>query len=78
MSTVVIVIICLFAAVALLIASSKKTQPISATPEEVATIIENFVEGRGGDHDWDDFLHFPLADAYLESIRKKCDSVFTE
>ncbi len=78
MSTVFIVIICLVAVVALLMAFSKKTQPISATSEEVATSIENFVEGRGGDHDWDDFLHFPLTDTYLESVRKKCDSVFTE
>src|SRR4051812_23798791 len=78
MSTIFPVIICLGAAIALLMVFSKKTEPIPATPDEVARTIEDFIEDKSGDHDWDEFLHFPLADAYLESVRKKCDSVFTD
>ena len=40
---------------------------------EVADIIEAFLDGTGGDWDWDDFISFPLADPELDSIRIRCD-----
>ncbi len=57
---------------------AKKRAPVAVTHEEVATTIERFLDGTCGDHDWDDFLHFSIADPYLELVRKKCDSVFLE
>ena len=39
---------------------------------EVTNILENFVEGRGGVWDWDDFtLGMSLDDEQLESIRER-------
>jgi hypothetical protein len=59
-----------------LVRSSPKTpEAFDVSPEEVAIAIEGFVEGRGGDHDWDDFLHWKIADPFLESVRKKCEEV---
>jgi hypothetical protein len=58
--------------------SPKPPEAFDVSPEEVAIAIEDFVEGRGGDHDWDDFLHWKIADPFLESVRKKCEEVFHE
>jgi len=40
--------------------------------EEVARTIEDFVNGRGGPWDWDDFISVPIEDSRLESIRARC------
>jgi len=42
------------------------------TREEVATAIEDFVEGRGKPWDWDDFTSCPIADEELERARIQC------
>jgi hypothetical protein len=40
------------------------------TPIQVATILEDFLEGRGHDFAWDDFTTGgPIADDRLEQIR---------
>jgi hypothetical protein len=44
----------------------------SYTKEEVANIIEDFLEGKGRDWDWDDFCTFPIADPELDRIRQRC------
>ncbi|WP_374471554.1 hypothetical protein [Phenylobacterium sp.] len=45
----------------------KKT--IDRTPEEVVGFIEDFLEGTGGDWDWDEFESVPITDPTLEAIR---------
>lgn len=42
------------------------------TYEEVAAIIERFLDGAGDVWDWDDFITRPLADDLLDTIRKHC------
>ena len=39
------------------------------TPEQVADYIENFLDGKGGPWDWDDFISFAINDPYLDQIR---------
>ena len=40
---------------------------------EVAQILEDFVEGNGNPYSWDGFtLGMTLDDDYLDSIRKRC------
>lgn len=43
------------------------------TYEEVAQVLENFIEGKGGPWAWDGFtLGMSFDDNYLEDIRKRC------
>ena len=46
--------------------------------EDAASEIEAFVEGRGGEWDWDDFTSTSKPDAFLESVRNRCDAVYDE
>lgn len=40
---------------------------------EVADILEHFLEGTGGDWDWDDFISvMSFSDPHLEEIRVRC------
>jgi hypothetical protein len=41
------------------------------TAEEIAGYLENFIEGRSGDWDWDDFTSIPITDPALEAIRQE-------
>jgi hypothetical protein len=47
----------------------KKTRDRSAT--EVASYLRNFIEGSGGEWDWDDFESVPIADPELNEIRRE-------
>jgi hypothetical protein len=78
MITAAIFIVCLFLALVLLAFGSRKPEVIPATHEQVAKALEDFIEDKGGDHDWDDFLHSPIKDSFLESVRKRCEDVFDE
>ena len=42
---------------------------------EVATVIDDFVSGRGGRWDWDDFLSLTIGDPRLDAIRKRCSAL---
>jgi len=42
---------------------------------KVAETIRAFLEGTGGDWDWDDFTSCPLRDPQLDSIRKRAGAV---
>ena len=42
---------------------------------EVVVLIENFLDGAVGAHDWDDFESATLADPVLESIRRRCADI---
>jgi hypothetical protein len=69
-----IVILIVLIAIAL---KSSETQ-FSATHADVAKEIENFINGTGKEHDWDDFLHWSISDPFLEKVRKKCEDVYDE
>jgi hypothetical protein len=45
------------------------------TPDEVAGYLQNFIGGRGGDWDWDDFTSVPITDPALEAIRQEAEMV---
>ncbi len=40
--------------------------------EEVAKYVDDFVSGRGGSWDWDDFTSVPIEDPALEEVRQRC------
>lgn len=42
------------------------------TEEDVARLIESFLDGTCGRHDWDAFCTFSLADAQLDEVRREC------
>ena len=48
------------------------------TPEEVANIIEGFVNGTGDQWAWDDFISIRLSDPGLEAVRQKCVAIRDE
>lgn len=50
-------------------------RPHKRTPEEVGQILRGFLDGSGGEWDWDDFISIPLADPSLESIRQRAANV---
>ena len=39
---------------------------------ELADIIERFINGKGSDWEWDDFISVPIKDPELEKIRIRC------
>ena len=41
------------------------------TPQEVVGYLRDFIEGTGGDWDWDDFVSIQIADPRLDSIRER-------
>jgi hypothetical protein len=47
---------------------------IQRARSEVATIIEQFLEGTGGKWDWDNFCSNLIADPELDHIRALCES----
>jgi hypothetical protein len=55
---------------------STKSPAQSAREEKIAVekYIRDFVEGTGGDYDWDHFISAPCADPELEEIRRFCSS----
>ena len=40
--------------------------------DEVADAIQDFLDGKGGAYDWDDFISIPISDQQLDEIRKIC------
>jgi hypothetical protein len=48
------------------------------TKAEVADIIERFLNGGGGEWDWDDFLSIPIADSELDEVRQRCNATRDE
>jgi hypothetical protein len=45
------------------------------TRSEAAEQIANFLEGKGGNWDWDDFISLRCDDPFIEEIRKRCVSL---
>lgn len=48
---------------------------IQRTKPEVAGIIEKFLDGTGGEWDWDDFCSLSITDPYLDSVRIQCSEL---
>jgi hypothetical protein len=45
------------------------------TPGEVAGFIKDFLEGTGGEWDWDDFTSIPITNGRLDEIRQEACAV---
>jgi hypothetical protein len=78
MLVAIIIVLGVLAALVGVAVLAKRPPPCVATHEEFAKAIEDFLEATGGDHDWDDFLHWRIADPFLESVRKKCGDIYEE
>jgi hypothetical protein len=48
---------------------------VTRTKQEVGDIIERFINGTGGEWDWDDFCSHRIADPDLDLIRGKCSGL---
>jgi hypothetical protein len=48
------------------------------TRAEVANTIEQFLDGNGGQWDWDDFCSCQIADPELDAIRGRCVNLHDE
>ena len=48
---------------------------IKTSAQEVAKYIRDFLNGTGGEWDWDDFTSIRIADISLEAIRAKAAAV---
>lgn len=46
-------------------------RPITRTPAEVARYLRDFLDGSGGEWDFDDFSSVPIADPRLDTIRER-------
>jgi hypothetical protein len=51
------------------------SKPAKRTPAEVAGFLRDFIDGTGGDWDWDDFTSVRLANPELDAIRQEADMV---
>jgi hypothetical protein len=45
------------------------------TAAEVVLNLRNFLDGSGGEWDWDDFVSVPIADPALDHIRRRAAAV---
>ena len=48
---------------------------VRRTNLEVASIIERFLNGTGGEWDWDDFCSHKITDQELDSVRLRCSNL---
>jgi len=73
-----IILIGVFAAVALIGLAAKKfgKRPPDPSIEEITKLIADFIEGKGGPYDWDDFVTLPLQNPDREKIRKECFEIY--
>ena len=44
---------------------------VDRTPEEVAGFLDDFVDGTGGEWDWDEFESVPINNPTLNALRKR-------
>jgi len=45
------------------------------TAADVASYLDDFLNGRDGDWDWDDFTSIPITDRMLDEIRREAANV---
>jgi hypothetical protein len=48
---------------------------VNCSPHDVAGVIERFLDGTIGDHEWDDFTSVRLGDSFLDGVRLVCVGV---
>lgn len=48
---------------------------LARTREEIASIIERFVQGTAAPYEWDDFCSLEISNTYLDRIREICCNV---
>lgn len=48
---------------------------VGLTAQDVESYLRDFLEGTGGDWDWDDFTSIPITDPTLEGIREEAAMV---
>ena len=51
---------------------------VRLTPQEVADIIESFLNSTGGPWDWDEFCSVRIEDPGLDAIRIRCVEMHDE
>jgi hypothetical protein len=56
----------------------RREHTVDMTADEVAATIEDFLDGRGRQWDWDNFLSFEITDPRLEAIRERCNRLSEE
>jgi hypothetical protein len=60
------------ALVLLLLAWLYRRRGVVRSKDEVAKYIEDFLQGRSHDRDWDEFTSVHIRDPYLDRIRRDC------
>ena len=50
-------------------------RPSKTTATEVALYLNDFIEGKGGAYDWDDFICVQIENPQLDSIRARASQV---
>lgn len=48
---------------------------VDLTAQDVESYLRDFLEGTGGDWDWDDFTSVPITDPTLDGFREEAASV---
>lgn len=48
---------------------------VDLTAKDVESYLRDFLDGTGGDWDWDDFTSIPITDPTLEGVREEAASV---
>lgn len=48
---------------------------VDLTAQDVANYLQGFLEGTGGNWDWDDFTSISITDPVLDSVRQEAASV---
>ena len=48
------------------------------TYTQVADTLENFITGKGGDWDWDDYLNTRFSDPYLLGVQERMNGLQQE
>jgi hypothetical protein len=61
--------------IALLIRILPITQNRHRTADEVAGFLRDFIDGTGGNWDWDDFTSVPISSPALETIRSEAATI---
>lgn len=51
---------------------------VRRTPQEVADVIDRFLNGTGNRWDWDDFCSLRIEDAALDAVRLQCVDLHDE
>jgi hypothetical protein len=74
---ILIVLAIPFAAAAAVIATVLRSKE-RRSAAEVAAYLRNFLEGGGGEWDWDDFTSVPIANPKLDAIRRRAAILDTD